>query len=67
VSAFETLGVDPLFLPGLKRRGIVEPTPVQAGTLAAAHEGRDVIAVSAVTGQGLDRLLHAIVAQLDAP
>lgn len=51
VSAFETLGVDPLFLPGLKRRGIVEPTPVQAGTLAAAHEGRDVIAV-APTGGG---------------
>jgi len=33
----------------------------------AAQIGRDVIAVSAVTGQGLDRLLHAIVAQLDAP
>jgi GTP-binding protein len=33
----------------------------------AAAIGRDVIAVSAVTGQGLDRLLAAIVAQLDAP
>jgi len=33
----------------------------------AAQIGRDVIAVSAVTGQGLDRLLHAIVTQLDAP
>ena len=33
----------------------------------AAQIDRDVIAVSAVTGQGLDRLLHAIVAQLDAP
>jgi GTP-binding protein len=33
----------------------------------AVQIGRDVIAVSAVTGQGLDRLLHAIVAQLDAP
>ena len=32
----------------------------------AAQIDRDVIAVSAVTGQGLDRLLHAIVAQLDA-
>lgn len=27
--------------------------------------GRDVLAVSAVTGAGLDRLLHAIVAELD--
>jgi len=33
----------------------------------AAQIGRDVIAVSAVTGQGLDQLLHAIVTQLDAP
>ena len=33
----------------------------------AVQIGRDVIAVSAVTGQGLDRLLHAIVTQLDAP
>lgn len=32
----------------------------------SAQIGRDVIAVSAVTGQGLDRLLYAIVAQLDA-
>ena len=32
----------------------------------AAQIGGNVIAVSAVTGQGLDRLLHAIVAQLDA-
>jgi GTP-binding protein len=32
----------------------------------SAQIGRDVIAVSAVTGQGLDRLLHAIVTQLDA-
>jgi GTP-binding protein len=32
----------------------------------AAQIGRDVIAVSAVTGQGLDRLLAAIVTHLDA-
>jgi GTP-binding protein len=32
----------------------------------SAQIGRDVIAVSAVTGQGLDRLLAAIVTQLDA-
>ena len=31
----------------------------------AAAVGRDVIAVSAVTGQGLDRLLKAVVALLD--
>ena len=28
--------------------------------------GREVIALSAVTGQGLDRLLAAVVAKLDA-
>jgi GTP-binding protein len=33
----------------------------------AVQIGRDVIAVSAVTGQGLDQLLRAIVTQLDAP
>jgi GTP-binding protein len=33
----------------------------------AEQIGRDVLAVSAVTGQGLDRLLAAIVTQLDAP
>ena len=33
----------------------------------SAQIGRDVIGVSAVTGQGLDRLLSAIVTQLDAP
>jgi GTP-binding protein len=32
----------------------------------AAAIGRDVIGVSAVTGQGLDRLLAAVVARLDA-
>ena len=31
----------------------------------AAETGREVVAVSAVTGQGLDRLLMAIVARLD--
>jgi GTP-binding protein len=32
----------------------------------ARATGRDVLAISAVTGAGLDRLLHAIVAALDA-
>jgi GTP-binding protein len=32
----------------------------------AAQLGREVLAISAVTGQGLDRLVHAIVRELDA-
>ncbi len=48
---FETLGTDPLLLPALRRRHIETPTAVQTGTLAAAHEGRDVVAV-APTGSG---------------
>jgi ATP-dependent RNA helicase RhlE len=51
VNALEALGVDPLLLPALKRHGIVQPTAVQEGTLAAAHEGRDIVAV-APTGSG---------------
>ncbi|MFM8633856.1 MAG: GTPase ObgE [Planctomycetia bacterium] len=35
-------------------------------TRLAAELGRDVLAVSAVTGQGLDRLLRSVVALLDA-
>jgi ATP-dependent RNA helicase RhlE len=51
VNAFEALGSDSLLLPALKRRGIVQPTAVQEGTLPAAHEGRDIVAV-APTGSG---------------
>ena len=51
VHPFETLATDPLLLPRLAKRGIERPTDVQAGTLAAAHEGRDVVAV-APTGSG---------------
>jgi ATP-dependent RNA helicase RhlE len=51
VNAFEALGTDPLLLPTLKRRDIVQPTAVQEGTLGAAHEGRDIVAV-APTGSG---------------
>ena len=51
MSAFETLGVDPILLAGLRRRGIETPTAVQQGTLTAAHEGRDILAV-APTGSG---------------
>jgi ATP-dependent RNA helicase RhlE len=51
VNAFEALGADPLLMPSLGRRGIVQPTAVQEGTLPAAHEGRDIVAV-APTGSG---------------
>ncbi len=51
MSTFEDLGADALLLPGLRRRGIRVPTAVQAGTLAEAHAGRDVVAV-APTGSG---------------
>ena len=41
------------------------PGSDEARARLAVETGRDVVAVSAVTGQGLDRLLAAIVAQLD--
>jgi GTP-binding protein len=41
------------------------PGAEEAQARLAAETGRDVVAASAVTGQGLDRLLAAIVAQLD--
>ncbi|MFM8708123.1 MAG: Obg family GTPase, partial [Planctomycetia bacterium] len=43
------------------------PSAEEIRAALSAAIGRDVIAVSAVTGQGLDRLLAAIVTQLDAP
>ena len=51
MEAFEALGTDPLLLAALRRRDIVQPTAVQQGTLQAAHEGRDIVAV-APTGSG---------------
>ena len=51
MHSFEPFGTDALLLPRLVKRGIEQPTAVQAGTLAAAHEGRDVLAV-APTGSG---------------
>jgi GTP-binding protein len=42
------------------------PESEEARERLALAVGRDVIAVSAVTGQGLDRLLKAVVALLDA-
>jgi ATP-dependent RNA helicase RhlE len=51
VHPFAALDTDPLLLPSLTRRHITTPTAVQTGTLAAAHAGRDVVAV-APTGSG---------------
>ena len=51
VQDFKTLGVDPLLIPFLTRSNITKPTEVQAGTLAAAITGRDIVAV-APTGTG---------------
>ncbi len=51
VKDFRSLGVDPLFATSLERMGIAAPTAVQAGTIAAAVEGRDIVAV-APTGTG---------------
>ena len=51
VQDFKTLGVDPLLIPFLTRSNIIKPTEVQAGTLAAAITGRDIVAV-APTGTG---------------
>ena len=41
------------------------PEAEEVRTRLAAETGRDVIAVSAVTGQGLDRLLAAVAAEMD--
>ncbi len=41
------------------------PEADDARARLAAETGRDVIAVSAVTGQGLDRLLAAVAAEMD--
>lgn len=41
------------------------PEAEAARARLAAETGRDVIAVSAVTGQGLDRLLAAVAAEMD--
>jgi GTP-binding protein len=42
------------------------PSAEEVRAALAAETGRDVLAVSAVTGQGLDRLLAAVVTLLDA-
>jgi GTP-binding protein len=42
------------------------PGSAEVRDALAAQLGREVLAISAVTGQGLDRLLHAMVRELDA-
>ncbi len=48
---FDSLGLSPALLRAVRRLGFTEPTPVQAGAIPPALEGRDVLA-SAQTGTG---------------
>jgi len=48
---FLDLGLNPLLLKATKELGYTEPTPVQAGAIPPALEGRDVLA-TAQTGTG---------------
>ncbi len=49
--SFETLGLQSSTVHSLKNRGIIEPTPVQTGTIPLLLQGKDVIA-RAKTGSG---------------
>jgi ATP-dependent RNA helicase RhlE len=48
---FDTLGLSPVFLRAVREQGFTVPTPVQAGSIPPALQGRDVLA-SAQTGTG---------------
>ena len=48
---FEKLSLSPALLRAIDRMGFAAPTPVQAKTIPAMREGRDVIA-KAPTGTG---------------
>ena len=48
---FETLGLNPSLIDGLKKEGIFEPTDIQAKTIPLALENKDVIGQSE-TGSG---------------
>lgn len=50
-NTFEKLGLIPQLAEGLKKQGITAPTPVQAATIPAALENKDVIGQSP-TGSG---------------
>jgi ATP-dependent RNA helicase RhlE len=49
--SFDTLGLSPALLRAVHEQGFTVPTPVQAGSIPPALEGRDVLA-SAQTGTG---------------
>ena len=49
--SFSDFNLDPLVVKYLTRKGITEPTPIQAQTLELALEGHDILAVSQ-TGSG---------------
>ena len=51
VTDFQALGLDPGLLDGLQAMGIRTPTPIQAQTIPAVMDGRDLIAC-AQTGTG---------------
>ncbi|MDY3556262.1 DEAD/DEAH box helicase [Gemmata sp. JC717] len=64
---FKALGLHPLLVRATQDLGYQEPTPVQAGAIPAALEGRDVLA-TAQTGTGktagfLLPILHRLLAQ----
>lgn len=67
VSSFETLGLAPALLKGLKAAGLEQPTPIQQKAIPLALAGHDVLGL-AQTGTGkslafglpmMDRLLAA--------
>ena len=51
ISTFDTLGLAPQLLRGVRDLGFTEPTPIQVLAIPPALEGRDVLA-SAETGSG---------------
>lgn len=50
-ESFETLGVSAHLLKGLRKMGIVEPTPIQCKAIPPMLDGRDVI-IQSMTGTG---------------
>lgn len=64
---FKALGLNPLLVRATQELGYKEPTPVQAGAIPPALEGRDVLA-TAQTGTGktagfLLPILHRLIGQ----
>ncbi len=64
---FQALGLNPLLLRATKELGYTDPTPVQAGAIPPALDGRDILA-TAQTGTGKTAafmlpILHRLLAQ----